>query len=210
MKKNKPGKLVIISSPSGGGKTSICRRLLTPSRRKQNWQFSLSYTTRSKRKGEKNGREYRFVTDSEFNRLAKKNFFAEHFKVHLYRYGTPKKPLEDVINKGGVMIFDVDVQGAHDLRKKYPDAISIFILPPSIKELKKRLKKRGTETVEQLKVRFNNAANEMKLYHKFGYVVVNDELDKAVNEVLSIINCHHCRTDKIKLEQIKKIIGLKS
>lgn len=208
MKKNKPGKLVIISSPSGGGKTSICRKLLTPSRKKQNWQFSLSYTTRAKRKGEKDGREYHFVTDAEFNRLAEKDFFAEHFKVHLYRYGTPRKPLEDVISKGGVMIFDVDVQGARDLRERYPDAITIFILPPSIKELKKRLKKRGTETIEQLKVRFSNAMSEMKLYHEFGYVVVNDELEKATSEVLSIINCHYCRTDKIKPEQIKKTIGL--
>jgi len=208
MNKNKPGKLVIISSPSGGGKTSICRKLLTPSRKKKNWQFSLSYTTRAKRKGEINGREYLFVTDTEFNRLAKKNFFAEHFKVHLYRYGTHRKPLENVINKGGVMIFDVDVQGAFKLRRLYRDAITIFILPPSIKELKKRLKKRGTETVEQLKVRFNNAMNEMKLYHKFDYVVVNDELEKASGEVLSIINCHYCRTDKIKPEQIKKTIGL--
>ncbi len=135
----------------------------------------------------------------------KANFFAEHFKVHLYRYGTPRKPMEKVLKGGGVMILDVDVQGAFRLKKEYPEAITIFILPPSIAELRKRLIRRGTETKEQRRVRFENAKREIKLYRKFEYSVFNEDLDTAVKEVLSIINCHHCRTEKVRQEQIKKL-----
>ena len=202
----RPGKTVIISSPSGGGKTSICRKLLSPKRRSENWRFSISYTTRKKRPGERNGREYFFVSDQEFAALVKRDFFAEHCRVHLYRYGTPRDQLERVARTGGVMVLDVDVQGAFKLRRAYPEAMTIFILPPSITALRKRLKKRGTETREQLKVRFENARKEMKLYRKFDYVVINEELDAAVKEVLSIIDSHHCRTDKLRAEQIARII----
>ena len=202
----RPGKIVIISSPSGGGKTSICRKLLSPGRRKANWRFSISYTTRKKRPGERNGREYFFVSDKKFAALAKRDFFAEHCRVHLYRYGTPRDQLDRVIRSGGVMVLDVDVQGAFKLRRAYPEAVTIFILPPSITALRKRLKKRGTETQEQLKVRFDNARKEMRLYKKFDYVVINEELDTAVKEVLSIIDSYHCRTDKLRAEQIGRII----
>lgn len=206
MKKNKPGKIVIISSPSGGGKSSICQKLLSPTRKKHGWQFSISYTTRQKRPNEKNGREYYFVTNDEFNKKVKNNFFAEYFHVHLYQYGTPRQPLEKVLKQGGVMILDVDVQGAKRLSREYPEAITIFIMPPSIKELRNRLKRRGTETTEQLKVRFENAKKELKLYEKFEYTVINQELKVAVAEVLAIIESHHCRTEHIDREQIKKIV----
>ena len=166
MKRKKTGKIVIISSPSGGGKTSICRKLLTPARKRLGWHFSLSYTTRDRRGGERDGREYKFVTDAQFESLAKKNYFAEDCRVHLYRYGTPRKPVEDAVKRGGVMLFDVDVQGAVKLRKLFRDAITIFILPPSRTALQQRLRRRGTETKEQLKVRFDNARKEMKLFKK--------------------------------------------
>jgi guanylate kinase len=207
MKKCKPGRIVIISSPSGGGKTSICRRLLSEARRRQGWQFSISYTTRQKRRGERNGREYQFVDEKEFSAKAKRGFFAEYFRVHRYHYGTPRKPLEKVIQSGGVMLLDVDVQGAFRLKKVYPQATTVFILPPSIAALRKRLKKRGTESEEQLKVRFDNAKKEMKLYRKFAYVVINKELSRAVQEVAGIICSHHCRTENLNLEQIKNITG---
>jgi len=203
----KPGKIVIISSPSGGGKSSICRKLLSPARRKKGWAFSVSYTTRKARTGERDGREYHFVEEEKFMGLARRDFFAEYFKVHLYRYGTPRSPLERIREKGGVIILDVDVQGAFRLRKEYPDAITIFILPPSISELRRRLKKRGTETREYLMVRFENAKKEMALFEKFDYVVINKELNVAVKEVLSIIRTHHCRIDFINRKQFKKIIG---
>ncbi len=191
----KPGKIVIISSPSGGGKTSICRKLLSASRKKQGWKFSVSYTTRQKRVGERDGREYNFVTDSEFNRLSRGNAFAEHFKVHLYQYGTPRKEIEDTLKKGGVLLLDIDVKGGRKIKKDYPEAVTIFIRPPSIAALRKRLKARGTETKEQLRVRFENAKKEMEFYKKFEYTVTNDVLNKAVKDVLSIIDCSHCRSN---------------
>lgn len=203
----KPGKIVIISSPSGGGKTSICKALLSGQRLKQGWVFSVSYTTRQMRKGEKNGREYFFVSEREFDFKASENFFAEHFKVHLYKYGTPRKPLDEVIKRGGVIILDVDVQGAAAIRAEYPEAISVFILPPSIKELRNRLRRRGTETIEQLQVRFENAKKEMREYENFPYTVVNKDLSCAVEEVMAIIRAHSCRTENIKKEQIDRIIG---
>lgn len=203
----KPGRIVIISSPSGGGKSSICRKLLSPSRRKKGWFFSISYTTRKKRIGERNGREYFFISGEKFSELAARNFFAEHFKVHLYNYGTPRAPLERIRDKGGVILLDVDVQGAFKLKKEYPEAITIFILPPSIAQLRQRLKKRGTETLEQLKIRFENAKKEIPLYEKFDYVVINKELMVAVKQVLCIIEAHPCRIDNIDKKQIRKKIG---
>ena len=203
----KPGKIVIISSPSGGGKTSICKTLLSGRRLKQGWKFSISCTTRKKRNGEKNGREYYFVTEKVFDKRVKQEYFAEHFRVHLYKYGTPRRPLDETLKKGGVMILDVDVQGAAAIRRKYSDAISIFVLPPTVRELRRRLRQRGTETKEQLRVRFENAKKEMKEYKKFPYTVINKDLEKAVELVLAIIKAHSCRTENIKLEQIKKIIG---
>ncbi len=207
MKRKEKGTILIISSPSGGGKTSICRKLLTPSRKRRGWRFSISYTTREKRPGERNGREYYFVSPEEFRRLVKKGFFAEHCEVHRYYYGTPKKPLEEVIKKGGVMVLDVDVQGAFKLKKAYPHAITVFILPPSVAALRRRLKRRGTETKEQLKIRFENARREMKLFHKFEYVIINDELNTAVKQVLAVMESHHCRVENLDMEQIRKIVG---
>lgn len=207
MRLKKPGSIVIISSPSGGGKTSICRRLLSAARRRQGWTFSVSYTTRRMRVGERNGREYYFVSDDRFTQLVRTGFFAEHFDVHTNKYGTPREPMERVRRNGGVMILDVDVQGAAKLRKEYPDAITIFVQPPSVPELRRRLRYRGTETKEQLAIRFENARREMKLYHRFEYVVVNQTLDTAVQEVLAIIKSHCCRTDKIDKEQMHIITG---
>ena len=207
MKPEKPGKIVIISSPSGGGKTSICRRLLSPTRKKKGWKFSVSYTTRKKRRGERHGREYFFVDDNSFSKMRTRNAFAEYFKVHLYQYGTPRDTIEKTLKGGGVLLLDVDYQGALKLKKDYPEAITIFILPPSIAALKRRLKARGTETREQLKVRFENSKKEMRQFRQFEYVVINDDLDEAVKQVLSIINCHFCRSEKLGKEQIRKIVG---
>jgi len=200
------GKIVIISSPSGGGKSSICRQLLER-HDGAGWGFSISYTTRARRPDERDGREYYFVTDDEFARLADQHFFAEECRVHLYRYGTPRKPLEAVLDNGGVMLLDIDVQGAKKIKAEYPMAATIFILPPSVAALRERLTARGTETQEQLDVRFRNAAEEMKLWKQFEYAVVNDDLNVAVQEVEAIIESHHCRTDRISSEQIENIIG---
>jgi guanylate kinase len=201
------GQVVIISSPSGGGKTSICNAIMTPERHKHGWRFSISYTTRDKRPGEQNGREYHFVDDKTFMAFKRAGKFAEDCRVHLYRYATPRAPLESVIKKGGVMVLDVDVQGAAKLRKRYKEAVTIFVLPPSEKVLQKRLTRRGTETNEQMRVRFENARKEMNLYNKFDYVVINNVLDTAVADVLAIIRAHPCRTQFVKKEAIRHIVG---
>ncbi len=199
-KKSHKGTVVIVSSPSGGGKTTICRKLLSTSRKKLGWQFSVSCTTRSQRKGERDGREYHFVSDAQFDKKVARNEFAEHFQVHLYKYGTPRAPLETVLRTGGVMLLDVDIQGAQRLQREYPQAVTIFIKPPSKAVLRHRLKSRGTETAAQLKLRCENAIHEMESFRAFGfeYVVVNEELTRAVRQVLAIIEAHPCRLDKLK------------
>jgi guanylate kinase len=183
--------------------------LLSRSRRRAGWRFSISYTTRQRRVGERNGRAYHFVSDDRFDRLTGSDFFAEHFQVHLYKYGTPREPLERVRRNGGVMLLDVDVKGAKKLHQEYPDAVSIFVLPPSVPELRKRLRLRGTETPEQLKIRFDNARREMKTFKSYGfdYVVVNRELKAAVQQVLSIIEAHGSRIENVPAELLKKITG---
>ena len=205
MRSNK-GKIVIISSPSGGGKSSICRRLLKKNK-KDNWQFSVSSTTRPPRKNETNGVEYNFVTHARFQELKKKNEFAESCQVHRYYYGTSRKPLEKVLKKGGIIILDVDVKGAKKLKEQYPLAATIFILPPGKLELKKRLRRRGTEDDKHLKIRRKRALSEMKLYKRFEYVVINKDLKTAVDEVDMIIKSLHCQQKNLNLEQINRITG---
>jgi len=203
-KKKVKGKIIIISSPSGGGKTSICKKLL---RRNRDWGFSVSATTRKKRAGEKNGREYWFVEHADFIRKRERGDFAEWCKVHSYLYGTPKEPMEKVLYTGGVMLLDVDVKGAKKLKKIYKEAATIFILPPGRAELKSRLKKRGTEDDKHFKIRQSRALSEMKLFGQFEYTVINKELDTAVNEVEMIIKSLHCRKNNLDLEQINRIVG---
>ncbi len=203
MSESQPGTIVIISSPSGGGKTSICRKLL---RSHPDWKFSVSYTTRPRRQAEVEGIDYYFVDPATFERLAQDGIFAEHCQVHLYNYGTPCQPLDEVNSRGGVILLDVDVQGAAKIKTEYPEAITVFILPPSVSELRQRLTVRGSETEEQLQVRFENAAREMKLWQEFEYVVVNDDLQVAVNKVHSIVISHPCRTDRVIKEQMDNIV----
>ncbi|MCP4704607.1 MAG: guanylate kinase [candidate division Zixibacteria bacterium] len=204
--KSHKGKIVIISSPSGGGKSSICRKILKKNK-KDNWQFSVSTTTRPPRKNETDGIEYNFVNHAQFLNLKKKNEFAESCQVHRFYYGTSRKPLEKVLKKGGVMLLDVDVKGAKKLKEQFPTALTIFILPPSKLELKKRLKRRGTEDNTHLEIRRKRALNEMKLYKRFEYVVINKDLKTAVDEVDMIIKSLHCRQKNLNLEQINRIIG---
>jgi guanylate kinase len=176
------------------------------------WTFSVSYTTRPKRKRERDGREYHFVNPPEFHALAAKRKFAEHFHVHLYDYGTPREPIERLRKSGGVMLFDVDVQGAARLHSEYPDALTIFIMPPSTSELRRRLQRRGTETKSQLQIRFENARKEMRAVmqertYPFDYVVINDKLGEAVADVLAIIRAGRLRYSRLSSEQTKRIIG---
>jgi guanylate kinase len=182
-----PGKIVVISSPSGGGKTTICRKLRE---RNPAWRFSVSFTTRDRRPGERNGREYTFVDRKEFAILKRNGFFAESARVHLHWYGTPRASLDAALSGGRVILLDVDVQGALSIRRRYPEALLIFIFPPTGRELQlrlarmaveKRLRRRGTESTAELAVRLQNAMAEMKKFHLFDYIIINDDLNKAVN-----------------------------
>ncbi|UCD94272.1 MAG: guanylate kinase, partial [Candidatus Zixiibacteriota bacterium] len=135
------------------------------------------------------------------------NRFAEWCQVHRFYYGTPRQPLEDVLHGGGVMLLDVDVKGAVKLKRAYPSAATIFILPPGQTELKRRLKRRGTEDDKHFKIRQRRALSEMKLYRRFEYTVINKDLDTAVSEVEMIIKSLHCRKSNLDLEQIDRIVG---
>ncbi len=199
------GKIVILSSPSGGGKTSLTRKLLKKHKR-DGWTFSISVTTRPMRPNEKDGREYHFRSRKEFAKIRRRGNFAESCVVHGHLYGTPREPIEKIYQKGGVILLDVDVKGAFKIKKAFPQAVSIFIVPPSTKELRRRLKARGTETAEQLKIRLNRSLAEMELFRRFDYTVINDDLDEATKLVDCIIHSFQARKKSLDFEYIESII----
>ncbi len=177
-------RVIVISGPSGAGKTTICHELL---KRKNNIKFSVSYTTRAPRSGEKEGVDYFFISEEEFKRKIKEGFFAEWAKVHNHYYGTSKKFIEDTLKSGYHCLLDIDVQGGLQIKKSFPDGIFIFIAPPSIEELKKRLLKRGTEKPEDMEIRLRNALKEMEFQKFYDYVIKNIDLNESVEKILDII-----------------------
>lgn len=180
------GRLVIICGPSGVGKTSIVKRLLEKPGRK----LSVSATTRPRRKGEQDGVDYFFVSPGKFETLVQQGWFAEHATVHGHHYGTPLGPLEEAMEAGIDFFLDVDVQGAERLKKRFPHAISVFILPPSEQVLAARLRGRGTDAAEDIERRLENARNEIAHKNQFDYCVVNDKLDDAVLRIEEILSTH--------------------
>ena len=180
------GFLFIVSSPSGGGKTTLIRRLLAnpPG---QPLHFSVSHTTRPRRDGEVDGREYHFISAADFERMARHGDFLEHNEVHGNFYGTSKAEVLPRLALGEDVVLDIDVQGARDIRAAYPDAISIFIVPSSARELEDRLRKRGLDGEDAIKKRLINAAKEIAQAASFQYVIVNDALDRASLELESVV-----------------------
>jgi len=177
------GKLVILAGPSGVGKTSIVHELLgRPGR-----ELSVSVTTRPPRGGEKDGVDYRFVSDEGFRRLVAQDGLAEHAKVHDHHYGTPSGPLDDGLGSGKIVLLDIDVQGAEQIKTRYPEAIAIFIIPPSVEELEKRLRGRKTDDPDVVDRRLRRAREEMARRDEFDHQVLNADLQKAVAEVEAII-----------------------
>ncbi len=180
------GKLVIISAPSGAGKTTIVKHLLDSG---LNLSFSVSATTRPTRGEEKNGEDYFFLTVQEFKKKIEKNEFVEWQEVYkdLF-YGTLKSELERIWEKGNHVLFDVDAKGGITLKKKFgTNAIAIFIMPPSVPELENRLIKRGTDTIEKIRIRVEKAKEELKLADQFDTIIVNHQLDKAKEEILKMV-----------------------
>ena len=186
MSLSEKGILVILSSPSGAGKTSIARALVEGN---ENFLFSVSATTRKSRPGELNGREYHFLTVDEFRQKIDDGQFLEHAKVFGNLYGTPLQAVRDSISQGKDLIFDVDWQGGKQIRTSLLSkfVISIFILPPSIKELHKRLMKRAQDSSDIVKDRMRKSIDEIMHWKEYDYVIVNRDFDKTLNEVKSII-----------------------
>jgi guanylate kinase len=190
MTKRVKGLLVILSSPSGGGKTTICEKILG---RHKNYVRSVSVTTRKRRKGEKQGQDYLFVTEAEFQRKIRGREFVEWAWVHGHRYGTPKRSVARAQEGGRVAFFVLDVQGGLAVKRLYPDSVLVFILPPSLRELKRRLIRRGTENSQELKDRLKTALKEIDFRSKYDYVVINQSLRQTVKSVEEII-----RVEKLK------------
>ena len=175
---------MVLSSPSGGGKTSICRQAV---KILKDAAYSISVTTRSPRKNEIEGKDYFFVTEKKFKEMIAKKQFAEWAKVFGKYYGTPKKYIESAFHKNLTLFFTLDPQGALALKKKYPDSVLIYILPPSISELKRRLHKRKTDSSRIIQKRLKEALKEMSFWDKYDYVIVNRDLKKSVNIVRDIV-----------------------
>ncbi len=186
-----PGLVAILSSPSGTGKTTICRNLID---RHSDYRFSISATTRPPRGKEKNGIDYYFVSESEFDRMIQNNELAEWAYVFGHRYGTPFSEITEVVNHNKVLLCDIDVQGGMTLKDKYRQAVTIFLIPPSFAELRRRLFKRRTDSAEQRKLRMETAVKELGYWHRYDYIVLNDDLKKATNEVDMIITAERAKT----------------
>lgn len=178
------GKLFVFSAPSGSGKTTIVRNTLNHF---NNLVFSVSATTRKRRKNEVDGKDYFFISKEEFERKINNNEFVEWEEFYDYYYGTLRSFIEEIVNRGEYVALEVDVKGAVKIKKEYPDSVLIFIKPPSLDELKRRLEQRNTETEEDFKKRIERAEMELSYESKFDYVIVNDDLKHAKEKVLEIV-----------------------
>ena len=178
------GLLIVISAPSGTGKSTVVRRLLA---RMPRLIHSVSCTTRAPRTGETDGVDYHFVTEKEFEHRIQRGYFLEWAKVHDASYGTPRRPIDDAIARGMGILLDIDVQGGMAIKQAFPDALTIFLLPPSLTILEERLKDRATDNRETMRVRLENAKGEMAYQNRYDDRVVNDDLDRAVESIERLI-----------------------
>ena len=183
------GKLFILSGPSGAGKGTICKALLAET----DLELSVSMTTRNPRAGETDGESYYFVSKDDFLRKIEASGFLEYAEVYGNFYGTPKQPVIDKLSAGTDVILEIDMQGALKVKENYPDGVFIFILPPSMSELRKRLTGRGTETAEAIEMRLGETLKELSYIDKYDYCVVNGQLEEAVARVKAIVTAEHSR-----------------
>ena len=196
MKKNRKGLMLVLSSPSGAGKTTICKEIL---KKIKELKLSISYTTRPKRKSEVDGLDYFFVSKKKFKELQAKDFFIENAKVFDHLYGTPKNFVEKNLLKGVDVLFDIDWQGAQKLSNfSKTDIVSVFILPPSNKILKERLKKRNEDSLEIVNKRMSKAKSEISHWIEYDYVLINDDLVTCTNEVVTILKAERKKRDRQK------------
>lgn len=196
IKQKKTGQLIVISSPSGGGKGSVIAGLLKNDN-KNRW-LSVSTTSRPIRSNDIPGVTYNFVTEEEFEQKIKENYFIEYTNYVGNYYGTPKQYIKEKLNQGIDVILEIEIEGATNIKKLIPEALFIFIMPPSLKTLVTRLKKRNTDNKEKILQRFHTAYKEINEVTKYNYVVVNDILEDAIDKVEAIIKAEKCRVDRIE------------
>ncbi len=180
----KRGELIVFAAPSGAGKSSLIKEIINNN---ENIELSVSATTRTPREGETHGKDYFFISDKEFNDLKEKEAFIECANVHGHQYGTLKTFVEEKLENNISVVLDIDVQGFSQISESIKDIISIFIIPPSLDELKKRLVLRGLDTEEVINKRLINAKKELKHAESFDHIVLNDDFNRAFNQITSII-----------------------
>lgn len=195
----KKGLLIVISGPSGAGKGTICKKLVE---KHEKINLSVSATTRKPREGEIEGVSYYYKSKSEFENMIDNDEFLEFAKIYENYYGTPKKTFFDEISKGNDVILEIEMQGVMQVKKSYPEAVFVFILPPSLSELKSRIVGRGTETNAQIEMRFNSAYNEIKLVGEYDYFVFNNVVEKSVEDIEKIIMSEKMKVIRYKDEII--------
>lgn len=184
MEERTRGKLVVISAPSGAGKTTLVHGLLA---REPSLRFSISYTTRPRRPGEVDGEDYFFVDEAEFERMRESGAFLECARVFDHCYGTSRAHVEDLLDDGYSVLMEIDWQGAEQIRAAAPEAIGIFVLPPSRAELERRLRGRGTDEARVIERRLGEAIGDMGHWREFDYVVINDDVETAVGDLVEIL-----------------------
>ncbi len=195
------GLLFVVSAPSGAGKTTLCKELAASV---SGLWSSISYTTRKPRPDEQEGREYRFIDDAMFQDMAQRNEFVEWAPVYGHSYGTPRAPLEEKRECGVDVLLEIDSQGAMQIKRKYPDAVYIYILPPSMDALRARLMQRASDTPEEVQRRLQKAREEVWSYREYYYIIKNDDLKRAYKELESIILAERVRAKRLDIEWLEE------
>ncbi len=190
---NKCGKLIVLSGPSGVGKSTVVSKAME---NRSDICFSTSVTTRKPRPGEIDGKDYFFIDQPAFDRMVEKGELLEHASYVSNSYGTPKAYVENQLKNGMNVVLDIEVQGARQIYDKMPEAVFVFILPPSLDELERRLRSRGTDSDETIRARLDRARQEMQEALFYDYMIVNDEITKAADDFNSLIRAEHCRFDE--------------
>jgi guanylate kinase len=194
---------IILSAPSGAGKTTLCRGVETLH---PEIYYSISVTSRPPRAGERDGQDYHFVPVKEFEQMLEEGQLLEWAMVHENYYGTPRKQIDDKLNAGQDVIMDIDTVGARAIKKLYPQAVTIFVLPPTFEELKVRLKGRATDTEEVINKRLNRAKLEMQEIGDFEYWLINDKFDQTVKTVTAIIEAERCKLIRYNRDEVVNVI----
>ena len=198
------GCLFIVSGPSGAGKTSIAAPVLAALDR---IAMSVSLTTRKPRAGEVDGVDYQFISEADFDRRVAAGEFAEWARVHGFRYGTSKLAIDRAIDDGQDLLLDIDVQGAEQLKRSYPDAVSVFLMPPSRERLEERLRGRGTDDEGTVSRRLEAACREIAAMSSYDYVIINEYLPAAVEQFLTIVRAERCRVARVRRDAQQRVLA---